>query len=101
MTDATPSPIHALQCTLDEARAGRLPAGALAALWREHAAGLEGLPPRFAQVLEQLLTQIESGSLFTEESCSFSQHDQFDGLSRWLDHARQRLAAQQGSSAPR
>lgn len=101
MTDATPTPLHALQCALDEARAGHLPASGLAALWRRHSASLEGLPPRFTQVLEQLLTQLESGSLFTEESCSFSQHDQLDGLAQWLDHARQRLDAPHGSSGPR
>ena len=47
----------------------------------------------FAQALDQLLLPLESGSLFTEESCSFSQHDLFDNLQVWLDKAKARLAA--------
>jgi hypothetical protein len=35
-----------------------------------------------------LLDRLESSALFTEESCSFSQRDQFASLQMWLDKAR-------------
>lgn len=62
--------------------------------WRAQSTLLEQLPPRYAAVLEDLLGRMEAGSPFTEESCSFSQTDLQDGLSTWLDKARQTLAAQ-------
>jgi hypothetical protein len=50
---------------------------------------LAALPPRFADVLTQLLSRLESSALFTEESCSFSRHDLLDSLQLWLDKAGQ------------
>lgn len=93
MTDAVSQALHALQATLDDARAGRLPTAALARQWREHAARLTGLPARYAEVLDQVLTPLESAGLFSEESCSYSQQDQLGQLAQWLAHARQRLGA--------
>lgn len=49
------------------------------------------LPPRFTEVLQQLLNRLESGALFTEESCSFSQKELLDSLQQWLDHAQRQL----------
>jgi hypothetical protein len=46
------------------------------------------LPPRYLDVLQSLLDRLESSALFTEESCSFSQRDQFASLQMWLDKAR-------------
>lgn len=43
------------------------------------------LTPRHA--LDEILTRMESGSLFCEESCSFSQGDLRDALAHWLAHA--------------
>jgi hypothetical protein len=43
-------------------------------------------------VLESLLMQLESGSLFTEESCSFSQQDLLESLGAWVEQAEGRLA---------
>lgn len=85
--------IAALRQGVDAARSGSLPVGELIVLFRSHAGRLEGLPERFGQVLESLLMQLESGSLFTEESCSFSQQDLLDGLVAWLDQAEGRLGA--------
>lgn len=85
--------LHTLQQALDEARAGRGTTMDLVACWRQHTPGLTGLPPVFFQTLDQVLLPLESGSLFTEESCSFSRHDLFDNLQVWLDKATARLAA--------
>ena len=60
--------------------------------WRSQADLLAALPPRYAQVLEDLLGRLEAGSLFTEESCSFSQSELITQLSMWLDKAAQQLA---------
>jgi hypothetical protein len=61
--------------------------------WRAQAALLADLPPRYGQVMEDLLGRMEAGSLFTEESCSFSQEDLQANLAVWLDKAEQTLAA--------
>lgn len=60
--------------------------------WRTHHAALNALPARYAQVMEDGLGRLESGSLFTEESCSFSQKDLQDTLAVWLDKATQALS---------
>jgi hypothetical protein len=59
--------------------------------WRAETALLAALPARYAQVMEDLLGRLEAGSLFTEESCSFSQEDLHAHLATWLDKARQTL----------
>lgn len=61
--------------------------------WRAQPALLAALPERYAQVMEDLLGRLEAGSLFTEESCSFSQEDLHGHLAVWLDKARQTLQA--------
>lgn len=50
-----------------------------------------GLPEKYGQVLEGVLGRIESSSLFTEESCSFSQKDLVDALVYWLEKAELNL----------
>jgi hypothetical protein len=57
--------------------------------WRAQVDLLAALPPRYAQVLEDLLGRLEAGSLFTEESCSFSQSELIAQLGMWLDKAAQ------------
>ena len=49
---------------------------------------LAGLPPRYGEVLLNLLDRLESSALFSEESCSFSQKDLLDNLQVWVDKAR-------------
>jgi hypothetical protein len=52
---------------------------------------LAALPPRYAEVLFNLLDRLESSALFAEESCSFSQHDLVASLRHWADKAQERL----------
>jgi hypothetical protein len=42
--------------------------------------------------MEDLLGRMEAGSLFTEESCSFSQEDLQANLAVWLDKAEQTIS---------
>ncbi|WP_323744979.1 hypothetical protein [Noviherbaspirillum malthae] len=62
--------------------------------WRSQKTLLTALPERYGQVMEDLLGRMEAGSLFTEESCSFSQDDLQANLSIWLDKASQTLERQ-------
>ncbi len=96
MTCTMNTTLDTLQSALDAARRGDMPLAELTGLWRAQAAQLTTLPPRFAAVLDQLLMPIESGSLFTEESCSFSQHDLLQSLEHWLNRARSVLEAPSG-----
>lgn len=85
---------HALQTlrtALADLQSNRLTVDAFCRLWRAQAALLTALPPRYAQVMEDLLGRMEAGSLFTEESCSFSQDDLQTNLLLWLDKATQTL----------
>jgi hypothetical protein len=47
------------------------------------------LPQKYSDVLEGVLSRMESSSLFTEESCSFSKKDLAAALSLWLEKAHQ------------
>lgn len=60
---------------------------------RTSAALLAALPPRYGEVLLNLLDRLESSALFSEESCSFSQKDLLDNLQVWADKARGQLVA--------
>ena len=53
---------------------------------------LAALPPRYAEVLHDMLNRLESSALFTDESCSFSQQDLLAHVQLWLDKATQQLA---------
>ena len=53
---------------------------------------LAALPPRYAEVLHDMLNRLESSALFTDESCSFSQQDLLANVQLWLDKATQQLA---------
>ncbi|QNK68407.1 hypothetical protein [Variovorax sp. PAMC26660] len=54
---------------------------------------LAALPPRYGEVLLNLLDRLESSALFSEESCSFSQKDLLDNLQVWADKARGQLVS--------
>jgi hypothetical protein len=54
---------------------------------------LAALPPRYSEVLLNLLDRLESSALFSEESCSFSQKDLLDNLQVWADKARGQLVS--------
>jgi hypothetical protein len=70
---------------------------ALCQAWRAQTALLSALPPRFAEVAENFLGRLEAGSLFSEESCSFSQQDLLDHLHVWLDQAQLALGRTAGA----
>jgi hypothetical protein len=77
-----------LEQTLKASYTGTLAVTALAQAWRGERALLAALPPRYGAVLDDILGRLESGGLFSEESCSFSQRDLLDALADWLDKAR-------------
>ena len=81
--------LSALAPTLTAFTAGQLSLTALAQQWRQAAqAHQPALPARYLEVLERVLSQLESSALFTEESCSFSQGDMVAALGNWLQRAR-------------
>jgi hypothetical protein len=87
------SALQSMRSTLAELRQKQISVAEFCSLWRAQHSLLNALPPRFAEVMDDLLSRLESGSLFTEESCSFSQADLHAPLSMWLDKANERLQA--------
>ncbi len=47
------------------------------------------LPEKYGAALENVLSRVESSSLFTEESCSFSKKDLANALNIWLEKVQQ------------
>ena len=88
--------LQTLRDALDDLRHKRMAIAEFCKTWRAQATLLAALPPRYTQVMEDLLGRMEAGSLFTEESCSFSQEDLQANLSVWLDKAAQTLAGAEG-----
>jgi hypothetical protein len=84
--------LQSLHNALDDLRHERVTMHVFCQTWRTQAALLAALPPRYSQVMEDLLGRMEAGALFTEESCSFSLEDLQTSLAVWLDKARQTLA---------
>jgi hypothetical protein len=81
--------LRPLSATLDAFKQGTLPLNELVRQWRDAAATHQpALPQRYRDVLERILTQLESSALFSEESCSFSQTDIVNALGDWLAKAR-------------
>jgi hypothetical protein len=80
--------LEALQEALGALARSQVTAASFSALAEKQVTLLAALPPRYAEVLTQLLTRLESSALFTEESCSFSHKDLVDSLQLWLDKAR-------------
>ena len=64
----------------------------LCKVWRGQTELLGKLPTRYGNVMEDVLSRLEAGSLFTEESCSFSQGDLIAHLEVWLDKASTLIA---------
>jgi hypothetical protein len=85
--------IPRLRDALSDLRLQKISVAQFCVMWRAQTGLLADLPQRYAQVMEDLLGRLEAGSLFTEESCSFSQQDLLDGLESWLGKAQQTLAA--------
>ncbi|MNR99664.1 hypothetical protein D3C72_309030 [compost metagenome] len=82
----------ALQESLSAIRQDRLGVAGLCQTWRAQTELLAALPSQYTTVMEDLLGRLEAGSLFTEESCSFSQIDLLTTLDMWLENARKTLA---------
>ena len=80
--------LDTLQSALAQLRSGQLDPHGFSRQARAHTALLQALPPRYAQVLADLLTRLESSALFSEESCSFSQGDLIGALRDWLTRAQ-------------
>jgi len=87
--------LHSLRRALDGLRTGNGTIAAFSTTARQQAALIAALPPRYGEVLLQLLDRLESSALFSEESCSFSQKELFDSLQFWLDKAGGQLPADQ------
>lgn len=85
--------IHSLRHSLSELQNGRQSVAEFCQEWRSQTALLADLPPRYGQVMEDLLGRLEAGSVFTDESCSFSQQDLLANLTVWADKAEQTCAA--------
>ena len=86
--------LQTLQDALAQLRVESLGAALFSELAQAQRELLDALPPRFFDVLMQLLSRLESSALFTDESCSFSRHDLLDSFQLWLDKAEQTLQAQ-------
>jgi len=89
--------LDALQEALDGLAQSQMTAASFSALAEKQVTLLAALPPRYTEVLTQLLTRLESSALFTEESCSFSHKDLLGSLQMWLDKARGILAKSDSS----
>lgn len=86
------SSLRVLRNSLDDLRHARLAMQDFCSTWRSQEKLLADLPPRYRDVMEDLLGRMEAGALFTEESCSFSLDDLQASLAVWLDKATQALA---------
>lgn len=71
----------------------QITAAALGQQARAATALFQSLPPRYEEVLLNLLDRLESSALFTEESCSFSQKGLLDNLELWADKAHSQLVS--------
>ncbi len=81
-----------LRAALDALAGARLSVAGFAAACRAEEPLLEALPPAYRRVRDDVLQRLESGSLFDEESCSFSQADLREAFDGWLRKAAARLA---------
>lgn len=88
MTDTPATQLATLTQALHAFERGEHTAAALSALARQQTDLLAALPPRYGEVLLNLLDRLESGALFSEESCSFSQKDLVANLHGWVGKAR-------------
>ncbi|MGV3742025.1 MAG: hypothetical protein ACO1NO_06925 [Burkholderiaceae bacterium] len=87
------SALQSMHASLTQLEQRKISTSDFCRAWRAQSDLLAALPPRFSEVLEDLLSRLEAGSLFTEESCSFSQTDLHATLSMWLTKAKERMQA--------
>lgn len=87
-TEPLTAALDRLQASTEAALSGQITTADFCRHARAEVPAFSVLPPRYLEVLHTLLDRLESSALFTEESCSFSQRDQFASLQMWLDKAR-------------
>lgn len=85
------SSFQVLHTALDDLCERRISTASFCQVWRAETGLLDALPGRYREVMEDLLGRMEAGSLFTEESCSFSQEELREHLAIWLNKAARTL----------
>ena len=93
MTDTASAQLTTLAQALQAFERGDHTAATLSTLARQQTTLLATLPPRYSEVLLNLLDRLEASALFTEESCSFSQKDLVANLTMWVEKAQATLNA--------
>ena len=93
MTDTASAQLTTLAQALQAFERGDHTAATLSTLARQQTTLLATLPPRYSDVLLNLLDRLESSALFSEESCSFSQKDLVANLTMWVEKAQATLNA--------
>ena len=93
MTDTASAQLATLAQALQAFERGDHTAATLSTLARQQTTLLAALPPRYSEVLRNLLDRLESSALFSEESCSFSQKDLVANLTMWVEKAQATLNA--------
>jgi len=93
MTDTAHTQLTTFTRALQAFERGDHTAATLSTLAREQTTLLAALPPRYSEVLLNLLDRLESSALFSEESCSFSQKDLVANLTMWAEKAQGTLNA--------
>ena len=88
MTETHHTQLATLVQALHAFEGDKINAAALSTLARQQTTLLAALPPRYGEVLLNLIDRLEACALFTEESCSFSRKDLLDHLQAWVDKAR-------------
>jgi hypothetical protein len=92
MSSRAASELALLGQQLAQIHSGQLLASAFVQQARTYTQLLAALPAPFSPVYHDLLDRLESGALFSEESCSFSQRDLLNSLRTWMDKAAVRLS---------
>jgi hypothetical protein len=87
-----------LATALQAYRSDAIDGATLVSRW-ESALDRSALPPRFVTVLDQLLTAVQSASLFDGAACAFDKATLGNQLQQWLD-ALNRLPVPASSGAP-
>ena len=93
MTATASAQLTTLAQALQAFERGDHTAATLSTLARQQTTLLATLPPRYSEVLLNLLDRLESSALFSEESCSFSQKDLVANLTMWVEKAQGTLNA--------
>ena len=93
MTATASAQLATLAQALQAFERGDHTAATLSTLARQQTTLLAALPPRYSDVLLNLLDRLESSALFSEESCSFSQKDLVANLTMWVEKAQGTLNA--------